>query len=245
MPELDPRKSFADLVQQLKEKHDPETAMSLAVGGRFEQAGLVEADLLLHYGLRDGHYIIDVGCGSGRLASVLSKRRRLERLRYLGTDVVPDLVDHARQLAGRPDWKFAVVNEINIPEGDAQADFVCFFSVFTHLLHEHSYIYMKEAQRVLKPGGKIVFSFLEYAIHWEIFQNSVADMESTRPLNVFMSRDGIAEWARHLGLEIVTITPGDELSIPVTEPIVFEHGGVARDKVGFGQSFCVLTAPPS
>jgi len=245
MPELDPRKSFADHVQRLKEKHDPETAMSLAVGGRFEEAGLVEADLLLHYGLQSGHYVIDVGCGSGRLAWALSKRRRVDQLRYLGTDVVPDLVDYAARLAGRSDWKFAVVNEINIPEGDAQADFVCFFSVFTHLLHEHSYLYLKEAQRVLKPRGKILFSFLEYAIHWEIFQNSVADMTSTRPLNVFMSKEDIAEWTRHLGLEIVTITRGDELSIPLTEPVIFEHGIATRDKVAFGQSFCVLTAPPS
>src|SRR5258708_7287860 len=43
-------------------------AMSLAVGGEFEAIGLIERDLLIFIGLpRDG-YVVDVGCGSGRLA---------------------------------------------------------------------------------------------------------------------------------------------------------------------------------
>src|SRR4029450_3861405 len=75
----------------------------------------------------------------------------------------PDLVDHARQLAGRADWRFETVREIGIPERDAAADFVCFFSVFTHLDPADCYRYLAEASRVARPGGPLAFSFLEFA----------------------------------------------------------------------------------
>ena len=38
------------------------------------------------------------------------------------------------------------------------------FSVFTHLLHEESFIYLEDFKRVLKPGGSVVFSFLEVLV---------------------------------------------------------------------------------
>lgn len=38
-----------------------------------------------------------------------------------------------------------------IPEPDNFADFICFFSVFTHLLHQDTYRYLRDAHHVLKP----------------------------------------------------------------------------------------------
>ncbi len=49
---------------------------------------------------------------------------------------MPELIKYARRLVPRPDWRFETVNSLTIPEKDGQADIVCFFSVFTHLLHE-------------------------------------------------------------------------------------------------------------
>jgi ubiquinone/menaquinone biosynthesis C-methylase UbiE len=68
-----------------------------------------------------------------------------------------------------------------IPEKDGEADFVCFFSVLTHLLHEQGFVYLQEAKRVLKPGGKIVFSFLEFAVpdHWAVFEGTVNDIKAS------------------------------------------------------------------
>ena len=50
-----------------------------------------------------------------------------------------------------------------IPAPDACADMVCAFSVFTHLLHTETYLYLEDIRRVLRPGGRLVFSFLEFA----------------------------------------------------------------------------------
>jgi ubiquinone/menaquinone biosynthesis C-methylase UbiE len=125
--------------------------------------------------------------------------------KYLGIDVVPDLINYARRLVARPDWRFAVAEGLRIPEADEQADMVCFFSVLTHLLHEESFVYLREARRVLKPGGKIVASFLDFRIasHWDFFERNVRDIGiGAQPMNVFLCPDMLREWGQAPG-------PGD------------------------------------
>jgi ubiquinone/menaquinone biosynthesis C-methylase UbiE len=114
-------------------------AMQIAVRGDFDAIGGIELALLRVYGLGSDGYLIDVGCGSGRLAKPLSAYLRG---RFSGFDLVSDLVEYARETVRPPDWRFETISHISIPEPDGCADMVCFFSVFTHLLHEHSYRYL-------------------------------------------------------------------------------------------------------
>jgi hypothetical protein len=48
------------------------------------------------------------------------------------------------------DHRARLVNETEIPEADAVADFVVFLSVFTYLKEKESCRYLQEAKRVLK-----------------------------------------------------------------------------------------------
>lgn len=216
-------------VSRLRSEHPEEEAMSLAVGGGFEQIGNIELALLQHFGLRPDGYLIDVGCGSGRLAKPLSSYLSGH---YSGFDVVADLVEHARKISERSDWRFEVVDHIQIPERDGCADMVCFFSVLTHLMHEQSYWYLEEAIRVVKPAGKIVFTFLDFAepMHWPIFIDTLQKSKSSidMPINVFISREMIETWSSHLNVTI-------EAFVRATEAIV--SAGAA------GQSLCVLRKP--
>lgn len=213
--------------------------MALAVGGDFEAIGLLERDLLIAHGLKSNSSVADIGCGSGRLALPLSDYLSGS---YLGTDVVPELLDYARRLVKRPDWRFELVTGLSIPAADASLDFVCFFSVFTHLLHEESYRYLEEARRVARPAGTIIFSFLEFAVpsHWNVFESTLATLGSESHLNQFMSKDGVEAWAEHLGLELVGIWHGDEAHIPLAAPVVMDDG-TRYEKLGtIGQSVAVL-----
>lgn len=242
MNKLNLKASYVGLVNSLAGKFDRDEAMAQAVGGGFEAFGVIESALLRFYGLRPEHSLVDVGCGSGRLAIPLS---RTHTGAYLGTDLVPALLSYAKERCVRPDWRFEAVDGTTIPAADASADMVCFFSVFTHLLHEQSYVYLEEARRVLKPGGKIVFSFLEFAEagHWPEFVNTLADARNggEHPLNVFIERPAIQAWARHLGLAIDDIRDGPDHFIPLDAPLTLPSGIVLTERANLGQSVCVLS----
>lgn len=54
---------YVRLIAALKEQYPLDEAMSRAVGGAYEQFGGIEADMLEHYGLQEGHGVLDFGCG--------------------------------------------------------------------------------------------------------------------------------------------------------------------------------------
>jgi SAM-dependent methyltransferase len=235
-------KRYNNLFAALQQEHSEQRSMALAVGGDFEAAGQLEFLLLMQHGLQKNHTVIDVGCGSGRLAFQL---KDYLRGRYVGIDVVPELWQYAQKLCARDDWKFSAAPGLTIPEPDNSADFVCFFSVFTHLLHEESYTYLNDARRVLKPGGQIVISFLEFALpsHWAVFAKAVNDVASETVHVQFMSRDAIYAWAEHLGLKLVTIYDGDKPHIELDRVVRWESGQEMIGKGNLGQSVCILSKP--
>jgi len=153
---------------------------------------------------------------------------------YLGIDLVPDLIAHAERIVGRSDWRFEVIDHIGIPEEEGRADMVCFFSVLTRLLHDQSYWYLQEARRVLKPGGKILCSFIEFRdpIHWVVFMQTLeaSKRRNREPLNVFLDRESIAIWADHLDLVLEEIRGAEDVIVPEGH---------------LGQSICVLRKPTS
>lgn len=233
------RKSYDKHVASILRSADEFRAMSDAVGGEFHAVGELEAALLRQFGLQDGQTVYDVGCGSGRLAYQLSST--FDGI-YVGLDVVSELLEYAKRIAARPEWKFYKAPGLSIPEEDESADYVCFFSVFTHLLHEESYLYLRDATRVTKPQGTILVSFLEFEVEstWETFRQSVEDRRPEKVLTQFMSRDGLEAMARHCGLDVQAFLDGDKPLIRLEKEVSWEDGRVMRDYGFLGQSICVM-----
>jgi len=238
-----PPLSYPAFIERLKREQGSDRAMEAAIGRHFDPVGEILCAFLVQNGLLPTHDVVDVGCGAGRLAKHLAPYLTG---RYLGTDVVPDLVDHARRLAGRADWRFETVRDLVIPERDRAADFVCFFSVFTHLAATDSYRYLVEAARVARPGGRIVFSFLEFAVarHWVFFETALDPVRAEAlPATTFLSRDAIEAWAAHLPVTIEKIHAGDEAHVELPQPVAFPGGPTFERHATLGpigQSVCIL-----
>lgn len=200
-------RDYRAMVRRLMADHPVDEAMSLAVGGDYETAGASLAAVLRNQGLREGMGLFDLGCGSGRLAHVLGAGAKID---YLGTDVVPELLAYARPRCPAH-YRFELNTALSIPAADASVDMACAFSVFTHLQHEETYAYLAEMRRVLRPGGVVVFSFLEFAHaeHWRVFDETVEAAKASRRghLNVFIERAVIELWSERLGFERVRFSP--------------------------------------
>ena len=213
-------------VQGLIDAHPIDEAMSLAVGGSYERIGGIEADIAEHFGLRSGQAVVDLGCGSGRLAVALSERLDIA---YTGLDVVDELLRYARTRCPAH-YRFVLNQALTLPLASASIDFAFSFSVFTHLLQSETYLYLEEMFRCLRPGGKVICSFLEFnlAFHWEVFEATVkAQRESTTPhLNQFTERVQFEAWANHIGFDDVEFVSGDAAPWP--------------SKATLGQSVAVL-----
>jgi ubiquinone/menaquinone biosynthesis C-methylase UbiE len=231
---------YEQLVKNLLASLPEDDAAAQAVGGNYEYYGVLEHALLRGEGLRDGSAVVDVGCGSGRLATKLA---RYPKLRYLGLDVVPELLDYARRKAGRKDFRFERVDAVRLPVGAGEADLCVFFSVFTHILPEESYVYLQEAHRALKPGGKAVFSFLEHAsaASKPVFDANLAwvrERFTAGHLNTFLHRADLRLWAERIGFEVAALHLGESRFIEVDAECATP--AAPEGLYALGQSVCVL-----
>jgi len=184
-------------------------AMSLAVGGDYHIIGEIEKNIVIYAGLKDGMKLIDYGCGSGRLAHALATKLNIN---YLGIDIIDDLLNYAITKSPK-EYVFLKHHELDVPAEDNSVDIICAFSLFTHLLQPEIYLYMEDMYRVLKKGGRLVFSFLEFEIpsHWNVFDATIkAQKNSTVPhVNMFMEKSVIHKWADHLGYKVIELINGD------------------------------------
>ena len=165
-----------DLADRMKGRRDrltPPRRMSQYVGhGDFAAVGDEFLALMrTHAGLTAGDRVLDVGCGIGRMARVLTAVLRPPGS-YDGFDVTRSGIEWCRKrYHGLPvPFRFRHVDLANdtynpharataasfrFPYADQAFDLVIGTSVFTHLLPEETSNYLHEISRVLAPGGRL------------------------------------------------------------------------------------------
>lgn len=180
----------------------------------FNSQGDGQVAVLKSHGLTDGMSVYDLGCGCGRTAQAL--QRAGWQGRYAGADIVEGFISELKRKC--PDFEAYVHREPTIVAEDASLDIAFHWSVFTHVSIEECFLYLEDSFRALKPGGKLVFSFLELTdpAHYErIFENRLGRLRRKRPLKLldtFLHREWIALWARKIGFEEPQFTDGDDAS---------------------------------
>jgi SAM-dependent methyltransferase len=156
----------------------PAELIELVGGGGREGYRSVGAEFRIRAilaGLRPDHRVLDVGCGSGRIAGALVDYLT-DGGSYVGFDIVPAAIDWCREeiTSRHPNFCFDVANihsgfyrpegavsplDYRFPYEDDSFDFVILTSVFTHLLPDAVDAYAREVARVLKPGGRCLATF--------------------------------------------------------------------------------------
>ena len=132
----------------------------------FVDSALEDLDYLESVGLGPDSTFLDLGCGPGRLAIGLIQKDWAGS--YLGVEVNKRHVEWTQReiTPAFPTYEFVRVDAQNerynpdgtaarkLPVEDASLDFICAFSVFSHLLTEESQAYLAEFRRTLKPTGR-------------------------------------------------------------------------------------------
>jgi len=177
----------------------------------FASQGDGHVAVLHHYGLQDGMSVYDLGCGCGRTSQALERAGWTGR--YRGADIIKSLIEQLKRK--NPGYDAIVNRELSIVAPDNSLDIVFHWSVFTHLFPEECYVYMADTFRALKPGGKLIFSFLELEdpAHQPLFRSRARTFskgKSVVHLDTFLHRDQIRFWARDLGFSEPEFTDGSD-----------------------------------
>jgi SAM-dependent methyltransferase len=146
-------------------------------GGKYSYAewghviGIIQTLMFIHAGQRENLSILDVGCGTG-LVGIASEQLLGKDGRYVGMDVMQKDVEYCQSKYPSANFEFIHFDVANPAYAPTQAaaksnwnveggkfDLLTALSVWTHLNEEDALYYIKEVNRVLKPGGKAIITF--------------------------------------------------------------------------------------
>lgn len=112
--------------------------------------------LVEHVEIADGSSVLDVACGNGRLLNMFSRKYRF--FGY-GADISPEMVRNASQM--NPGMTFAAAPCDKLPFQDDTFDRVTVCAAFHHFPDPAAFL--REARRVLKPGGVLTIAEFHYS----------------------------------------------------------------------------------
>lgn len=127
-----------------------DAAVAIAV-----RKGRIRRELLAQVAPEPGHFILDVGCGTGTQAILM--RSREPGCHVWGVDADPAVLAIARRKARAAgvSVQFDEGNATRLPHGDAWFDCVTASLFFHHLSSSHKREAAAEMLRVLRPGGAL------------------------------------------------------------------------------------------
>ena len=102
-----------------------------------------------------GDKILDLGCGNGRLFSMLKEKK----VEYLGVDSSERIIEIARGKYGTEGAKFLVVEALDLPFPENSFQEIFSIAVLHHIPSEDFRLkFLNEIKRVLKPKGLLVLT---------------------------------------------------------------------------------------
>jgi SAM-dependent methyltransferase len=176
-----------------------------ATAESFERTGESDASILRRY-LRGQDVVLNIGCGVGRVERYLAPHVA----ELWAIDVSGEMIRRARaRLEGLANVRLREVgNDEFLRAFDSDRfDLVFSFLVLQHLEKEDALLYMREARRVLQPGGRFVAQFPNYLSpeYTQAFLEG-ADVKQRSPGRVRVYTEAeVRHTLRAVGMEIMDL----------------------------------------
>ncbi len=122
--------------------------------------------------------ILDLGCGPGYVSSLLSAK--LPNSKIIGIDFSKNMIDSAK-LIKRQNTQFFECDAEGTPFDDNEFDVIYALGVFEKFQNLENVI--KESHRILKPGGKLYFTYPNYFSFLHKFRRFIMYLRLNRNLD--------------------------------------------------------------
>ncbi len=111
---------------------------------------------------------LDIGCGPGTFIGTLSKDKE-----SIGVDISAAQIAYATENYATAKHRFETVTSEKLPYSDNSFDCITLVEVIEHLTYEYSVSLLKEAYRVLEPGGRLMVTTPNYSSSWPLLERVV------------------------------------------------------------------------
>ncbi len=171
------------------------TASGPGTKAEFDRLVPIKLNLLKDLGLTPDSKLLDIGCGTGLLATA-AEGFLSDRGLYFGTDLAREAVEFCQQRYRRPNFRFCVNGMTEVPIDGIAFDMAVFFSVFTHTYADESVLLLAEAKRLLAPGG-VIFA--------DLFMSPLVAREAGSRYAVEVNREHFLKLVALVGLKVEVV----------------------------------------
>jgi SAM-dependent methyltransferase len=160
----------------------------------YERSAAGAVEMVLANGVGPDSRVLDVGCGTGRMAGGL-ERVLSDAGRYVGTEIAPEAVRFCRERFRRPNFVFDLQPApTRLPAAAAGPfDAAFFFSVFTHVYPDEMALLLAEVRPRLAPGGFVLA---------DLFATDRAERHAGNRGELFVNLDHVRRLAAAVGFAV-------------------------------------------